>query len=438
MSVCIGIRREDKNIWERRVPIVPEHVRQLQDEHGVEIWVQPSETRVFRDEEFAQAGARVEEDISSCPVVFAVKEIPTDFFQPGHTYVFFAHVIKGQPYNMPMLSSLLELGCQLIDYEKVTDEQGRRLIFFGRQAGLAGMIDTLWALGWRLDWEGIPNPFSDLHQTRHYDSLAEAKAAVSAVGERIAREGLPGPITPLICGFAGYGNVFRGANEIIELLPVREIEPHEVVAVAQSADYARYALYKVVFKEKHTVEPISPEDRFELQDYYDHPEKYRSTFHTYLPHLTLLVNCVYWEAKYPRLVTKAGLKRLYGGAEPPRLRVIGDVSCDIEGAIECTVKCTEPGDPVYVYDPFEGRAVDGFEGRGPVVLAVDILPSELPREASEYFSGVLMKYVPAVAQTDYSVPFEKLALPPEIKRAVIAYQGELTPNYRYLEQHLRV
>jgi len=438
MSVCIGIRREDKNIWERRVPIIPEHVRQLQGEHSIEVWVQSSETRVFRDEEFARAGARVEDDISSCPVVFAVKEIPTDFFQPGHTYVFFAHVIKGQPYNMPMLSSLLELGCQLIDYEKVTDEQGRRLIFFGRQAGLAGMIDTLWALGWRLDWEGIPNPFSDLHQTRHYDSLAEAKAAVSAVGERIAREGLPGPITPLICGFAGYGNVFRGANEIIELLPVREIEPHEVVAVAQSADYARYALYKVVFKEKHTVEPISPEDRFELQDYYDHPEKYRSTFHTYLPHLTLLVNCVYWEAKYPRLVTKAGLKRLYGGAEPPRLRVIGDVSCDIEGAIECTVKCTEPGDPVYVYDPFEGRAVDGFEGRGPVVLAVDILPSELPREASEYFSGVLMKYVPAVAQTDYSVPFEKLALPPEIKRAVIAYQGELTPNYRYLEQHLRV
>jgi len=437
MSVCIGIRREDKNIWERRVPIIPEHVRQLQEEHGIEVWVQPSETRVFRDEEFAQAGARVEEDLSSCPVVFAVKEIPTDFFQPGHTYVFFAHVIKGQPYNMPMLSSLLELGCQLIDYEKVTDERGRRLIFFGRQAGLAGMIDTLWALGRRLDWEGVPNPFSDLHQTRHYDSLAEAKAAVSAVGERIARERLPGPITPLICGFAGYGNVFRGANEIIELLPVREIEPQEVVAVAQSADYARDALYKVVFKEEHTVEPISPEGRFELQDYYDHPEKYRSTFHTYLPHLTLLVNCVYWEAKYPRLVTKADLRQLYGGPQMPRLRVIGDVSCDIEGAIECTVKCTEPGDPVYVYDPFEGRAVDGFEGRGPVVLAVDILPSELPREASEYFSGMLMEYVPAVARADYSVPFERLALPPEIKRAVIVYQGELTPNYRYLEQYLR-
>ena len=445
MSIRLGIRREDKSVWERRVPITPEHARQLREEHGIKVWVQPSEIRVFHDEEFAQAGARVEEDLSTCPVVLAVKEIPAHLFQPGHTYVFFAHVIKGQPYNMPMLSALLELGCQLIDYEKATDEQGRRLIFFGRHAGLAGMIDTLWALGQRLNWEGIPNPFSDLRQTRHYDRLDEAKAAVTAVGERIAREGLPEQITPLVCGFAGYGNVFRGANEIIELLPVREIKPREVAAVSESSDYARDVIYKVVFKEEHTVEPISPDarpstgsgHRFELQDYYDHPEKYRPVFNAYLPYLTLLVNCTYWELKYPRLVTKADLKRLYGGAEPPRLRVIGDISCDVEGAIECTVKCTEPGDPVYVYDPFEDRAVDGFEGaRGPVVLAVDILPSELPREASEYFGDVLMRYIPTIAQADYTVPFEELALPPEIKRAVIVYQGELTPDYCYIKKYL--
>ena len=259
MGALIGIRREDKSIWERRVPVVPRDVHKMKQQHDIEVLVQPSEIRAFSDEEFVLAGATVLEDLSPCPVVFAIKEIPVHFFQPDHTYVFFAHVIKGQPYNMPMLSALLELGCQLIDYEKATDEQGRRLIFFGRHAGLAGMIDTLWALGQRLDWEGIPNPFSDLRQTRHYDRLDEAKAAVSALGERIAQEGLPEPITPLICGFAGYGNVFRGANEIIELLPVREIEPHEVAAVSQSSDYARDVIYKVVFKEEHTVEPISPD-----------------------------------------------------------------------------------------------------------------------------------------------------------------------------------
>ncbi len=436
MSVCIGVRREDKSIWERRVPIVPEHARQLQEEHGIEVWVQPSETRAFREEEFSQAGVRVEEDLSSCPVVFAVKEIPAYFFQPDHTYMFFAHVIKGQSYNMAMLKRMMELGCHLIDYEKVADERGRRLIFFGRHAGLSGMVNTLWTLGQRLNWEGIPNPFSDLRQTHQYADLAEAKAAVAAAGERIAREGLPEQITPLICGFAGYGNVFRGANEIIELLPVQEIEPREVAAVASSSDYARDKLYKVVFKEEHIVEPISPDDRFELQDYYDHPEKYRPVFDSYLPHLTLLVNCVYWEPKYPRLVTRADVQQLYGAGEQPRLRVIGDISCDVEGAIEVTLKSTEPGDPVFVYHPGEDRAVDGVEGQGPVIMAVDILPSELPRDSSEYFSGVLMDYVPAIAQADYTVPFEELALPPEIKRAVIVYQGKLTPDYRYIEKYL--
>jgi alpha-aminoadipic semialdehyde synthase len=334
-----------------------------------------------------------------------------------------------------MLQSLLDKGCQLIDYEKVVDEQGRRLIFFGRHAGLAGMIDTLWAFGQRLDWEGMSNPFADLLQTHKYDDLEQANAAVSALGDRIAQQGLPEPIAPLICGFAGYGNVFSGANEIIEHLPVEEIAPEQVAEVAQKSS-ARHTVYKVVFREEHTVEALSADDSFELQDYYDHPEKYRSRFDAYLPYLSLLVNCVYWEEKYPRLVTKQEVRDLYRSSEQPRLRVIGDISCDLEGAIEATVTCTEPGTPVYVYDPFEDRAVSGVEGRGPVILAVDILPSELPREASTYFSRVLMDYVPAIAKADYAVPFETLDLPPEIKRAVIVHQGTLTPDYRYLADHL--
>jgi len=435
MPSRIGIRREDKSKWERRVPLVPGHVEQLQEKHDIEVWAQPSEIRVFPDQDYRDAGCRITEDLSACPVVFAVKEIPAGFFDPGHTYVFFAHVIKGQSYNMPMLQALLDKGCQLIDYEKVTDEQGRRLIFFGHHAGLAGMIDTLWALGRRLGWEGITNPFADLQQTYQYDDLERAKADISDLGEQIASEGLPEPIVPLICGFAGYGNVFSGANEIIELLPVEEIAPGQVADVAQNSS-ARDRVYKVVFKEEHTVAPVSPDDAFQLQDYYDHPEKYRSTFDTYLPHLTLLVNCVYWEEKYPRLVTKQDLREIYRTSKQPRLRVIGDISCDIEGAIEATIQATEPGAPVYVYHPFEDRAISGVGGEGPVILAVDILPSELPREASIYFSGVLMDYVPAIVKADYSVPFQALDLPPEIKRAVIVHQGELTPEYRYLEDHL--
>lgn len=436
MAPRIGIRREDKSKWERRVPIIPEHVHRLQTQHGIEVWVQPSETRVFPDEAYREASARLTENLSPCPVVFAVKEIPSDLFRPGHTYVFFAHVIKGQPYNMPMLQSLLDRGCQLIDYEKITDRNGRRLIFFGRHAGLAGMIDTLWALGQRLDWEGIPNPFSDVQQTHMYDDLQEARSAISVLGNRIAQRELPESLAPLICGFAGYGNVYRGANEIVELLPVQEIEPHEVEALAQSSA-ARDRVYKVVFKEEHTVEPKPPHGSFDRQEYYEHPEMYRSKFDTYLPHLTLLINCVYWEEAYPRLVTKSALRKLYDAVDQPRLRVIGDISCDMEGAIEATVEATEPDAPVYVYDPFQDRVISGVEGHGPVVLAVDILPSELPRDASRHFSSALIDYVPAIARADYSLPFDQLDLPPELKRALVVHQGRLTPQFRYLREHLR-
>ncbi len=436
MNACIGVRREDKSRWERRVPVIPAHAGRLKEEHSVDVLVQPSSIRVFPEKEFVQAGAIVQEDLSACPVVFGVKEMTLDFFQPGKAYVFFAHVVKGQPENMPMLRRILELGCTLVDYEKIADEKGRRLIFFGRHAGIAGMIESLWAMGKRLEWEGIPNPFTQLCHTYQYDGLKECKEAITRAGERLNAEGLPDSVAPLIVGIAGYGSVARGVWEILDLLPVEEVEPKDVASLAEGSDYARNVIYKVVFKEEHTVEPISPYDHFELQDFYDHPVKYRGKFESYVPYLTMIVNCIYWEDKYPRLVTKAYLEQLYSAGKP-RLRVIGDISCDIEGAIECTLRSTEADEPVFVYHPFTGEATDGYKGEGPVVMAVDILPSELPRDASVDFSGVLTRFVPPIATADYTVPFEQLALPPEIKRAVIAHQGKLTPDYRYIEQYLR-
>ena len=148
------------------------------------------------------------------------------------------------------------------------------------------------------------------------------------------------------------------------------------------------------------------------------------------------MNCNYWDERYPRLVTKKSLRGLFTGDSQPRLRVIGDLGCDVEGAIECTLKCTEPSDPVYVYDPETDAVSSGVDGHGPVVLAVDILPAELPREASEEFSQTLAHFIPALANTDFSAPFEDLALPQELKSAVIVHRGKLTPDYAYLEQHL--
>jgi len=436
MTRFIGIRREDKSDWERRVPLTPQDAAALQQAHDIRVIVQTSPIRAYADEEFVQAGITVKEDLGDCPVVLGIKEMPAEFFEPDKAYVFFAHVIKGQPYNMPMLQRMLDLGCTLIDYERVVDEHNRRLIFFGWHAGVAGMIDTLWALGQRLAWEGIPTPLTELQQTHHYHDLGDARAALGRIAGRIQTEGLPPQVTPLLVGVAGYGNVSRGAQEMLDLLPTIQIEPEEVTAVATSSDSSRHHLYKVVFKEQHMVEPASPGGTFELQDYYDHPEKYRGIFEQYIPHLTVLVNAIFWTERYPRLLTKDYLARHFGSDRTPRLRVIGDISCDVEGAVECTVKCTEPGEPIYVYDPLTGETTDGHKGPGVVVMAVDILPSELPREASADFSQVLKPFLPALARCDFGAPFEACDLPPEIKRAVIAYQGRLTPDYQYIQESL--
>ncbi len=431
----IGIRREDMYALERRVPLTPKDVHELAQKHGVEVIVQSSLKRVFTDEEYLRVGIKVKEDLASCSVIFGIKEIPIPVFKEEKTYVFFSHTIKGQSYNMAMLSRMLELRCTLIDYEKVTDEDGRRLIFFGNYAGLAGMIDTLWALGKRLAWEGIPNFFEEVNRALDYRDLAAAREAIRRVGERIADAGLPEAITPLVVGFAGYGNVSRGAQEILALLPVCEIAPEELRTLHKEKETSNRVVYKVVFKEEDMVKRVDSKRPFDLQEYYQHPERYQGIFKRYLAHLSVLVNAIYWDTVYPRLVTKAVVKKMYEKGQP-RLRVIGDISCDVEGAIECTVKATEPDDPVYVYDPVADRAISGVEGNGPVIMAVDILPSELPREASIYFSGVLKAYIPAIAQADFTGDFDACDLPAPIKRAVIAYRGELTPEYSYLKKYL--
>jgi alpha-aminoadipic semialdehyde synthase len=432
MAGKIGVRRETKSSWERRTPVTPDLTRHLVQK-GIEVMVQPSSRRVFRDKEYVRAGATMSENLAEAPVILGVKEIPPELFEPDTAYVFFSHVIKGQSYNMPMLAKMLELGCTLVDYEKVCDEDGRRLIFFGRFAGLAGMIDSLWALGQRLRREGYPTPLAAVEPAHAYASLDEAKTAIREAGEKIASLGLPEDLLPLTVGVAGYGNVAGGAREILAELPTREVAPDNLSSVLE--DPSPHCFYQTTFREQDLVEPL--DDRaFELQDYYDHPEHYRSVFNRHLPHLTVLMNCNYWDDRYPRLVTKDQLRSMWSDGATPRLRVIGDLGCDVEGAIECTLKCTEPADPIYVYDPDAGTISSGVDGKGPVVLAVDILPAELPREASEEFSEALGRFIPALGRADYSVPFANLDLPPELKGAVIAHRGELTPDFAYIEEFL--
>jgi alpha-aminoadipic semialdehyde synthase len=436
MKSCIGIRREDKNKWERRVPLTPEHVKNLKEEHSLDFVVQPSKIRVFQDEEYENVGAKVDENLSSCQTIFAIKEIPIELLEQGKTYIFFAHVIKGQKHNMPMLKKMMELGCTLIDYERIVNEKGFRLIFFGKWAGLAGMTNTLAAFGQRLIYQGMENPFSEIKHTYQYKESDELIDAISEVGEKIKIHGLSKEIVPMVIGLAGYGNVSKGCQEILSYLPVQEIAPEELKSFFEKKDFSDKVVYKVVFKEEHMVEPLSPNHEFELYDYYNHPEKYRGIFPFHVPYLTILMNCIYWDKQYPRLVTKELVKGMFEGEKEPKLKVIGDISCDINGAIEFTVKATNIDNPAFVYDPIEDRITDGIEGRGLVVMAVDNLPCELPKESSTDFGKVLIEFVPDIMLADFSVGFEELKLPPPIKKAVVLYHGELTPEYKYIEKFL--
>ncbi|MBN1425048.1 hypothetical protein JXA88_10880 [Candidatus Fermentibacteria bacterium] len=434
MRATIGVRREDKNRWERRAPIVPSDIQTLAAEHGILFVVQPSPIRACAAEEYREAGARIDEDLSPCNVVFAVKEIPIDFITAGKTYVFFSHVIKGQTHNMPMLARLMEQKCNLIDYERMVDESGRRLIFFGSFAGKAGMVDTLWALGKRLKWEGWHTPLERVMPAHHYGTTLRAKEELCAIGSTI-QDGLPEALCPVVIGFAGYGNVSTGAQEMLACFPVEELAPAELARLIRTRG-ARDRIYKVVFREEHLVEPVDASHSFELNDYFGHPENYRSVFANYWTSLTVLLNGIYWDSRYPRLITKDQLQREVTGPVRPRLRVVGDVSCDIEGSVEFTVKATDPDEPIYVYDPIHHVTVLGVAGCGPVVMAVDNLPCEFPREASEAFSRALNPFVPAFADADYGSSLEESGLPIEVRRATILWHGKLTPPFAYLERHV--
>jgi alpha-aminoadipic semialdehyde synthase len=431
----IGIRREDKNEWERRVPLTPDHVARLVEHHGLAFKVQPFPQRAFSDLDYRKAGASIDDDLTACRLILGVKEIPIQRLLREKTYVFFSHTTKGQPYNMPLLARLLDLRCTLIDYEHIADERGRRLIFFGRHAGYAGMLDTLWALGRRLSYEGIHTPFERVRLAHDYSSLDEATHHVSRIGEELRHTGLPPELRPLVCGFTGSGNVTQGALEIIQRLPSIDIEPRELETLERDEQRLLDVVFTVRFArdQRYVRRDGGPQDAAELST---RPELYESGIAAWLPRLTMLVHGAYWERGQPRLVTRRHLRELWSGS-PPRLRVLTDISCDIDGAIETTVKSTTPGNPAYVWDPRDDSISDGVEGYGPVVMAVDNLPCQLPTEASQHFGDTLFRYIPALARCDWSRPLEELDLPQPIVRAVVVHRGRLTPAFAQLERFLR-
>jgi alpha-aminoadipic semialdehyde synthase len=430
------IRAEDKNRWERRTPLVPDDLAAILASTGARAFVETSDKRFFHQDRYAAAGAAACTGMAEGEVILGVKEIPVEKILDNKTYVFFSHTIKGQKDNMPLLKRIMDSGSTLIDYEKITDDKGRRLIYFGPYAGDAGAIDILSLMGEHWAAKGIETPFSAVRRAHQYDSVQAAREHLTQIGRAIETDGLPESLCPFTVGILGYGNVSGGAQQIIDCLPTRRIAADGIDAFIRSGDGDRHTVYVTVCKEQDLVRPKTAGASFDLQEYFDHPDRYESRFGRFLPSYTLLVNAVYWEKRYPRFVTWEGLKRLAEAGPTMKLAGIADITCDTHGSVECNVKSTDSDMPAYRVDAAAGTTADGHLGDGIVLLAVDNLPCELPNDSSTFFSNQLKPFVPGLLQADYATSLDTSGLPPEIKRAVIVYNGQLTADYDYLGEHL--
>jgi len=433
----IGIRREDKNEWERRAPLTPTQVERLVMGHEIPIAVQPSTTRIYKDDEYVRAGAELRDDLSGCEMVMAVKEIPAELIRKGGAYIFFSHTFKGQESNRHLLRTFLEQGATLLDYEKGVDRKNRRLFFFGRQAGIVGAVESLRALGLRLKDEGHETPLLDIRPTYEYGTWADVQRAMEAVGARIAEEGFPAALGPVVIGITGDGHVSRGAREILRLLPSRAISPEILESLKPTSRRRTHEVHLATFREPDMVEPVDADAKFDLKEYYDHPDRYRSCLEPRLRPLTCLIHCSYWDDRYPPILTCEMMKNWLEDDDPMRLRVIGDLSCDPKGGIELNRHVTSPSAPFYVYDPIDDTITEGVVGRAPAILAVDHLPCMLPRSSSQSFGRVLESFVPVLARADFEAKTaDEAGLPVAMRRAVLVWRGKLEPAYRRLEDLL--
>lgn len=361
----IGIIREGKTPPDKRVPLTPIQCKELLETYpNLEIYVQPSPIRTFADEEYAEQGIELREDLSNCNLLMGIKEVPIDMLIPEKKYMFFSHTFKKQSYNRELLLAILEKKVTLIDYEVLTNENGSRLIGFGRYAGIVGCYNGLLAIGKKFGWYDL----KPAHLC--YDR--------KEVEEELKKVAFPADFKLLI---TGDGRVGGGAMEIMNLLPIKHVTP-EV--------YVKEIFNEPVFTQLSILDYVRPKAGGEgsRDEFYKFPERYLSDFMKYAKETDLYIPCHYWAEESPLIITKAEAR------DPNfRIKVIADISCDIDGPIASTIRPSTVADPHYGYDPITESETDFDNPDAIGVMAVDNLPCELPKDASEDFGKELIKNI---------------------------------------------
>jgi len=394
----IGILREAKFPPDARVPLIPTQIQQIKQNYpSVEIVVQPSKGRCFANYEFEELGITLQEDLRDCDMLMGVKEVPYDLLIPNKIYSFFSHTIKKQPQNRKLLQNLVKKYIQMIDYECLKDEQGIRVIAFGRWAGIIGAHNGIWTLGQRLD-EG---------------HLRRAKDCRDYYELKYQYRGLQIPSIKIIV--TGTGRVGKGAVEFLNDIKIKQVTKDEFLH-----NNFNEAVFCVLDSDD-LYDRIS-DAGFERTEFHLHPELYKCTFNNYMNKCDLLINCIFWSPQAPQLFTKNDMRNPNW-----RIKVIADVSCDVNGGVPATIRSTTINEPVYGYDVNSEMEIAPYIPESIDIMAIDNLPNELPRSASEEFGMLLIKSVWDELFKDNSQM---------INEASITINGNLGSAFEYLSDYL--
>ena len=394
----LGILRETKIPQDKRVPLTPVQCKVLMETYpGLTVIVQPDNNRSYTDEEYMAEGIILSDHMENCDILIGVKEVAIDTLIPGKKYLFFSHTTKRQPQNSQLLKEILNNGITLIDYELLTAGDNTRVVAFGRWAGVVGAYNGLRAYGQRFHSFSLKPAWQCLNKETLFTQLLNLNVP---------------DIKILI---TGGGRVANGAEETLSFAGIKQVSPKEFL----SKDFN-----EPVYAQIDPVQYVKRRDEqdFDLQDFFNYPEEYENIFPPYALVTDVLMACHYWDTRSPKLLTRKEMT-----APGFKIKIIADISCDVDGSISSTIRSSTISEPFYGYDPLTGEESSPFEKDNITIMAVDNLPSELPRDASEDFGRQLIKDVfPALIGTNNA---------DMIIRATIASDGKLTERFAYLKDY---
>jgi len=394
-----GIIKERKNPPDRRVVFTPEELVRLQSEHSeAKIKVETSDIRVFSDEQYADLGIEVTADLSDCDVLFGVKEVPVDALIPNKKYFFFSHTIKKQSYNRKLLQAILNKNIELYDHETIVDANNKRLIGFGRYAGIVGAYNGFRAFGIKYDLFTL--------------AKAETLSGKDELIARLKRQTLPNIKIVL----TGHGKVGMGAKEILDGMKIKQVAIEDFLSKQYSEPV--YTQIDVLDYNKRIDGSISAKS-----DFYKNPQEYTSDFGRFSKVADVFMAGHFHGNGAPDILTREMLQ-----AADNKIQVVADISCDVDGPIACTLKASTIAEPFFGYLPSEHIEVSYTHPASIMVMSVDNLPCELPKDASEGFGEMFMQHViPAFFNGD------KDGI---LARAKMTENGKLTPRFAYLQEYV--